>query len=167
MADVTGPISSLPGSAHALPDGTMCDDHPDRPAIARIQGETDSMGCEMYDLCRECMDAHREAVRVERENPTPSRCDWCKTETTDCRPTRDYEEGMCGPVYDVCAACRKRVNDAAEADLDEHYDKYGDPEDDYDLSEDCGRWLNGRLDQSCRLAGTEFCDWDCPLRGRV
>lgn len=26
----------------------------------------------------------------------------------------------------------------------------------------CGRWMNGRLSRSCRLAGTEQCDWDCP-----
>ena len=47
MADVTGPISSLPGSGHSVPDGAMCDEHPDRPAVARVQGETDSFGCEM------------------------------------------------------------------------------------------------------------------------
>src|SRR3954463_12051043 len=60
MADVTGPISTLPGTGHHLPDGTMCDQHPDRPAVARIQGETDSFGCEMNDLCQECIAADRE-----------------------------------------------------------------------------------------------------------
>jgi hypothetical protein len=44
MSDVTGPISSLPGSTHAAPTAGMCDDHPDRPAVARVQGETDSFG---------------------------------------------------------------------------------------------------------------------------
>lgn len=42
MGDVTGPISTLPGHRHKLPSGATCDDHPDRPAVARIQGETDS-----------------------------------------------------------------------------------------------------------------------------
>lgn len=28
---------------------------------------------------------------------------------------------------------------------------------------DCGRWDNGRLISQCRLAGTEWCDWDCPI----
>ena len=40
MADVTGPISTLSGAHHPVPNGQMCDDHEDRPAIARIQGET-------------------------------------------------------------------------------------------------------------------------------
>jgi len=38
MADVTGPISTLSGSLHALPDGQTCDQHPDRTAVARVQG---------------------------------------------------------------------------------------------------------------------------------
>lgn len=29
---------------------------------------------------------------------------------------------------------------------------------------DCGRWRNGVLTDSCMLAGTEDCDWECPLR---
>jgi hypothetical protein len=43
----------------------------------------------------------------------------------------------------------------------------GDPDDD-DFEEDddpgaeCGRWNNGRLTRQCRLAGSEWCDWDCP-----
>jgi len=32
----------------------MCDDHQDRPATHRIQGETDSFGCEYIDWCDEC-----------------------------------------------------------------------------------------------------------------
>jgi hypothetical protein len=47
MGEVTGPISTLPGHSHQVPDGTVCDDHPDRPAVARIQGETDSFGAEL------------------------------------------------------------------------------------------------------------------------
>lgn len=34
--------------------------------------------------------------------------------------------------------------------------------DDGDDGEACGRWANGQLGQQCALAGTEFCDWDCP-----
>lgn len=33
---------------------------------------------------------------------------------------------------------------------------------DYDVGQDCGRWINGRLGRRCTLAGTEFCDWECP-----
>lgn len=46
-------------------------------------------------------------------------------------------------------------------------DELDEPDEDRDVGEDCGRW-----DQSakggmwpvgmCRLAGTEFCDWECP-----
>jgi hypothetical protein len=31
--------------------------------------------------------------------------------------------------------------------------------------EDCGRWCNGKLMQSCTKAGSEECDFECPLRG--
>jgi hypothetical protein len=113
MADVTGPISTLPGSAHGVPSGTMCDDHPTRPAVARVQGETDSMGSEMLDLCQQCLDA----LRAEPHD-TSGRCDWCKTDQPARVPTRDYEEGSCGPVYYVCAGCRssyfKSLRDAAD-----------------------------------------------------
>ncbi|MBO6755779.1 MAG: hypothetical protein JJ902_05600 [Roseibium sp.] len=112
MADATGPISTLPGRGHEVPEGQTCDEHPDRPAVARIQGETDSMGCEMIDMCQECLDEHRAYMR----SPEASTgfCDWCKEEATDIAPRRDPEEGMCGPVYQVCGACRKREDDRLE-----------------------------------------------------
>lgn len=65
MGDVTGPISSLPGSSHTPPNGAMCDEHPDRPAVLRVQGETDSMGSEMYDLCEECATERRSRPRED------------------------------------------------------------------------------------------------------
>lgn len=37
-----------------------------------------------------------------------------------------------------------------------------DGDEEYDESEDCGRWNDGRLTRQCRLAGTEWCDWCCP-----
>ncbi len=88
MADVTGPISTLPGASHAVPEGTMCDEHPDRPAVARIQGETDSMGCEMIDACAECV----VEIRNEGLGQTvcTGDCDWCKKEATDLRPARRW-----------------------------------------------------------------------------
>lgn len=102
MADVTGPISSLPGSSRKPPDGAHCDDHPARMAVARVQGETDSFGSEMHDLCAECLTVWRNEV-----NDTSGRCDWCKTEQPVRVPTRDYDEGSCGPVYYVCVGCRR------------------------------------------------------------
>lgn len=50
---------------------------------------------------------------------------------------------------------------SAEPEGDDYlYDD--EPEDEFDPGEECGRWLNGRLDLQCRLAGTEWCDWECP-----
>jgi hypothetical protein len=124
MAEVTGPISSLPGAVHLMPEGTPCDFHPDRSAAVRIQGETDSFGCEMHDLCDECAKEHREEMR----EPDLGKCDWCIADNVARIPARDYEEGMHGPVYYVCAACKKRQNDKTE----EYLSLYGDDWDDYE-----------------------------------
>lgn len=127
MSDVTGPISTLPGSCHEHPPGAMCDSHPDRPAVARVQGETDSFGSEMIDVCQECMNE----IRKHREESRCGCCDWCKSAATDLRPRRDFEEGMSGPVYNVCGACVKRENDRLQEELEESgYD------DDYDYCDD-------------------------------
>lgn len=117
MAEVTGPISSLPGARHSVPKGTMCDEHPDRPAVARMQGETDSFGSEMHDLCQECLDEWRAA------EPPTGRCDWCKTDAK-LTTTRDFEEGMSGPVYYVCTPCYRRQQDAIREDLDQYDDDW-------------------------------------------
>lgn len=130
MADVTGPISTLPGASHEAPVGVMCDEHPDRPATTRIQGETDSMGSEMHDLCDECA---KEMVRACRE-PRDGVCDWCKKPATDLRDRRDYEEGMSGRLYEVCGACVKRENDELRAEAEGY--ECQDPFDDYDDLDD-------------------------------
>ena len=125
MAEVIGPTSTMPGSSHDLPSGTSCDEHPERPAVARIQGETDSMGAELFDLCEECLKEHREAIR---NADTSSLCDWCGTEVDARRETRDYDEGMSGPVYMVCAPCRRRASDRAAEEIADHDNRYGDHE---------------------------------------
>lgn len=101
MSDVTGLISTLPGAAHQVPSAAMCDTHPDRPAIARIQGETDSFGCEMIDCCEECRQELLAKIKAAREGV----CDWCGNTAKDLRDHRDSEEGFYGPVYRVCGAC--------------------------------------------------------------
>lgn len=123
MADVTGPIPTLPGSRHAAQDGAMCDDHPDRPAVRRVQGETDSFGSEMHDLCQECIDELAKHTAEARCGV----CDWCKSEAKDLRPRRDFEEGSGGPVYQVCGACVRRENLRLEAEMDDrgYYDDGG------------------------------------------
>ena len=92
-----------------------CDDHPDRPAVNRVQTETDSFGCEYAHLCQECIDKMRAEVAAAR----CGKCDWCKKDATDLSPRRDYDEGMSGPVYDVCGVCRTNANERARAELEE------------------------------------------------
>lgn len=140
MADVTGPISSLPNSSHDVPQGTMCDNHPDRPAVVRKQGETDSFGSEMYDLCEECVD---EWNREAREADTSGTCDWCHNHKPARWPQRDYEEGLHGRVYYVCEDCtRKRKErlqeeyDYSFSDADDEYVDDDDPPDDEDYRDD-------------------------------
>lgn len=127
MADVTGPISTLPGSGHDVPDGMECDNHPGVKADARVQGETDSFGCEMIDMCAECFAAYRAYLASpEAAEDDCGTCDWCKNPATDLRDRRDYEEGMNGPVYRVCAPCIKRVNDRDQQEMDTYgYDDGG------------------------------------------
>jgi len=106
MGSATGPISTLPGAKFKVPAGTLCDhcedDDKKTPAVVRIQGETDSFGAELLDLCAEC------AKKVE-DAPDPEwPCDWCKKENGPVKPVRDPEESMCGPVYHICADCNKK-----------------------------------------------------------
>lgn len=120
MADVSGPCSTLPGAAFPVSEQTMCDDHPDRPAVRRVQGETDSFGAEYYDLCQECLDEFRKHQHDDRKGV----CDWCKKEATDLRKRRDFEEGMYGPVYDVCGECVKKENEYVEREFGEYGDDW-------------------------------------------
>jgi hypothetical protein len=47
--------------------------------------------------------------------------------------------------------------------FEDHLDDEIEPEeDDYDEA-DCGRWRNGVLVAQCLNAGTEWCDWECPI----
>ena len=136
MADVTGPISTLPGAFHAVPDGMMCDMHPDVPAIARVQGETDSFGSELNDMCQACLDEYKNEIK---EADTSGKCDWCGHNAPKLRDRRDYEEGMSGRVYLVCDACVKREYDRLREE-EEYYeskyeyarDAYYDAQEDYD-----------------------------------
>lgn len=123
MADITGPISTLPGKLHELPEGATCDEHPDRPAVVRIQGETDSFGSELNDMCQECADEYRAWQRSPEAHA--GQCEWCHKDATDLRETRDYEEGMHGRVYSVCGPCRRRADEEARRELDQ-YDDFED-----------------------------------------
>ncbi len=67
MADCSASrVSTRTGSHHKVPKGMMCDDHQDRPATHRVQGETDSFGCEYIDWCDECYEGY---LKYREENP--------------------------------------------------------------------------------------------------
>lgn len=126
MNDVSGPTSSLPGSRHPLPAEAMCDDHPDRSAVARVQGETDSFGAEYYDMCEECLARHK-AFHADPDNSLGT-CEWCKARDVRVRPHRDYEEGSAGRVYDVCDQCITRENKRLDDEWTDipDYEMYGE-----------------------------------------
>lgn len=119
MAHVSdGPVGTLPGHIAELPIASMCDTHPDRISIIRIQGETDSFGAEYYDLCQECLTAHRAVA------PPAGKCDWCKKPADRLRSGRDYDEGMAGAVYLVCTPCLDRQTQRLEEEMDQHWSGY-------------------------------------------
>jgi hypothetical protein len=120
MGEVTGPISTLPGTRRAPPEGAVCDNHPSRPAVTRLQGETDSFGCEMYDLCAECLNEEKSA------GPMTGKCDWCKGADRALRPRRDIDEGMHGPVYYVCKECADRDEENLRRELSYYDNGWGD-----------------------------------------
>jgi hypothetical protein len=115
-------FNNLPGRMLPLPQDAMCENegHETVPAVHCIQGETDSFGHEEICFCQPCYDAYREEVK----KPKDGYCEWHKGEGTDITPYRDSDEGMNGPVYDVCAACRKRNQERLHQELDDdgYYD---------------------------------------------
>lgn len=60
------------------------------------------------------------------------------------------------------------MDDKGHANSDEPDDfDYADFEelsDEEMAEEECGRWRNGKLDKYCTKAGSEECEWICPLR---
>ena len=111
MASVGGPIRSLPGTLLRLPEGSMCDEHPDVAAYKRVQGETDSFGYEACDMCQECYETYLKGL----ENPEPGYCDQCGTHEP-LKPFRYVDEGVAGPVHYLCARCRERIRKEEEED---------------------------------------------------
>jgi len=114
MADVTGPVSTLPGSVHKA-EGS-CDDC-GQPATRRVQGETDSFGAEYADLCDACFEEERARRRANRAG----NCDWCDKHVDLRIWTRDYDEGMHGATYRVCKKCYDRQQAALTKELKEYY----------------------------------------------
>lgn len=121
MTTSNGPVSTLPGHAATPVAGATCEKHPDRPSYRRIQGETDSFGCEYVEMCEECHTAytHRDTT-VE----SSGQCEWCHATKDDLRPYRDLDEGSSGRVYLVCQTCRSSGAESWQDDCD--YDDEGD-----------------------------------------
>lgn len=108
-----GPVSSLPGHVSTPLPGVTCDLCSD-PATRRVQGETDSMGCEYLHYCN----VHYAENKASFEAPVVGACDWCGTKDVVLKPRRDYEEGMSGRVYDVCSPCIRKDQDRILEGLD-------------------------------------------------
>lgn len=102
-----GPVSSMPGSSHPLKPGAKCDSHPNRWAVKRIQGETDSFGCEYHNMCQQCADEYAEAKKQLGGANHMGFCGGCgATEQRPLFALRDWEEGSSGPLYYRCRSCK-------------------------------------------------------------
>ena len=121
MGDVSnGPVASLPGSRHSVSQGMKCDDC-ENTATRRIQGETDSFGCEYHDLCDTC------AATVLPAGSEGGFCDFCKTDAERLFPVRDPDEGMAGPVYFICRPCKDHKDERERAEAEEYWRDNYDP----------------------------------------
>lgn len=141
MASVTGPISSLPGQTFAPGSQDVCDTHLDRKATHRVQGETDSYGSEMHDMCDECYAEYKDEKAKLGGGVFMGHCDCSPTVEQPMFAWRDYDEGMAGPVHYNCKACKTRIvtqmNEAAAEEL-EAYGCFDFGEDCYDSPDDFG-----------------------------
>jgi hypothetical protein len=39
-------------------------------------------------------------------------CDWCRQQSNDLVEHQDFEEGLAGQAWDVCAECRRKEREA-------------------------------------------------------
>lgn len=101
---------ALPGQWHPLDraeQGMPCEDC-DELASTKMCGETDSFGSEWFYYCAQHAEVEKakQVVAREENRETYRPCDWCKLEKLNVVPHRDFEEGLSGPVYEVCEECR-------------------------------------------------------------
>ena len=125
-----GPVSTLAGhvSTDGIDPGTECMGQleseqrdvlvgcPDL-ATVKVQGETDSFGCEYVYLCHACHE--RMKLAHQQRAAQPEYCEWCKHEKTGVRDHRDIDEGLAGPVYRVCRDCIADELRELRAELDD------------------------------------------------
>jgi len=93
---------------------TVCEYHPDRPSMKRVWIYPYPDDPESIDLCEDCLKEHEKA-----KGDDVGKCEWCGKESKKLRPQRDYDEGMCGPVYAVCPNCVHKASEEARKELDE------------------------------------------------
>jgi hypothetical protein len=103
-----------PGQWLKVRPATVCDKHQATLAVAVLCGEVDSFGHEEIGMCQKCVDNYK---KLEIK-PIVGTCDWCKTTEVVVKPTRDYEEGSAGRLYDVCQQCRTDQEKSAQEDVD-------------------------------------------------
>jgi hypothetical protein len=96
------PTMALPGDykSYTNCENKQCDEC-ENIASYLFCTEADSMGAEWIALCSIHFKEHRDAP------PIVDTCDWCGANDVEVVPMRDQEEGHNGPVYEVCAPCRK------------------------------------------------------------
>lgn len=101
-----GPVSTYRGDLFLAGRNIMCDKHNKKIALAAIQGETDSMGCEYIFACQECVDEYLKNHNNEQE----MYCEQCGL-LKKTKPRRDPEEGSSGRLYNICNECNKQMID--------------------------------------------------------
>jgi hypothetical protein len=74
------------------------------PAICHVRGVTYNFGTTWWRLCGWCAE----------QASNPSRCDWCKKDSDQLRPTYDWEEcgGFDPAVYWICLECARKEGES-------------------------------------------------------
>ena len=108
-------------------------------------------------------DALREALRTAYIQGCEDTHNAIQADELAQMPVENAEFGEAADDYAAQAALRP---EEAGGKMSEFYDDVDDDED-HEIGgfteEDCGRWHNGRLSDQCTLAGSEDCDWECPI----
>ncbi len=115
-------MNYLPGQFIKAHVDDVCEEHNDLPAVIRMIGETDSMVCEIIPMCQACYDAAKQ-YQLEHPDGEDYDCDICH-ESHPCKPSRDPEEGLNGPIYWICKSCRKKIRKSAKELRDEEDEYY-------------------------------------------
>jgi len=106
---------NLPGAYRGEEFGHCCDCG-DEQECSIVQGETDSFGYETNLFCDKCLKKLREEAKNRK-----GECEWCHAQDQKLYWTRDIDEGMYGPVYEVCESCYKKQTASLRKELEDRY----------------------------------------------